>query len=245
MCLGDNDDTSTAAMSQRLEASNEDSYLSSGRPSNLLRTSFSNARLETLYRASSLQQRRGGLYCFLISAIFYGIYTIASPEPELIARGVTAVFLGLNLGLLVWAEHGIRARDALWSAVPHVVWQLWAAQLLLQLFLKSTEVTPRDGLGWLLLLLYLLFATLPLRISLCALLALGTALMYIVAVVGLSKAPAQMPIDVLVGNVIPHTHVHTSHIIFHVVEFSRKMSKYLVFEIFKSIVWGHTKIKYF
>ncbi|XP_015592323.1 adenylate cyclase type 3 [Cephus cinctus] len=185
-------------MTQRLETSNEESYLNSGRPSNLLKTSFSSSKLERLYRASSLQQRRGGLQCFLLSAVLYDAFTLASPEPELPARSLTAVFLGLNLGLLAWAERGTRARDALWALVPHVAWGLSIGQLLAQPFLKVTEVTPRDGLGWLLLLLYLLFATLPLRIFLCSLLAFGTAATYIVTVVGLSKEPAQTPINVLI-----------------------------------------------
>ncbi|KAK2580015.1 hypothetical protein KPH14_012304 [Odynerus spinipes] len=185
-------------MSQRLETSNEESYLNSGRPSNLLRTSFSNAKLERLYRASSLQQRRGGLQCFLLSAVLYGAYTVASPEPELPARGLTAVFLGLNLGLLAWAEHGTRARDTLWAAVPHVAWWLSTGQLLAQLFLKSSEVTPRDGLGWLLLFLYLLFATLPLRLSFCILLAIATAAAYMVTVFRLSRVPILSLIDVLI-----------------------------------------------
>ncbi|PBC32774.1 Adenylate cyclase type [Apis cerana cerana] len=185
-------------MLRRQETSNEDSYLSAGRPSNLLRTSFSSAKLETLYRASSLQQRRGGLEYFLLSAFLFGANTLFTPGQELPARGLTAVFLGLNLGFLAWAKHNPRAKDALWSLVPHMVWQLSTAHLLAQLFLKSTEVTPRDGLGWLLLMLYLLFATLPLRLSFCVLLACSTATIYVISVVGLSKAPAQIPVDVLV-----------------------------------------------
>ncbi|XP_066589148.1 adenylate cyclase type 3 [Prorops nasuta] len=185
-------------MPDRVETLNEDSYLASGRPSNLLRTSFSNAQLEKLYQASSLQQRRGGLECFLLSATIYGLYTAAIPGSELAIRGITAVYVGVNLGLLAWAESSSRARDVLWSIVPHVAWQLSTAELLSQLFHKSSEVTPRDGLGWLLLLLYLLFATLPLRLPLCYLLGLGTAATYIVSVVGLSKAPTQTPLDVLI-----------------------------------------------
>ncbi|XP_043288033.1 adenylate cyclase type 3 isoform X2 [Venturia canescens] len=185
-------------MSQRPIPPNEESYLKSGRPSNLLKTSFSSSKLEKLYRASSLQQRRGGLHCFLLSAILFDIYTLASPEPELPARGITAVFLGLNLALLALAESGTRARDALWSAIPHLAWHISTGQLLVQLFFKSTEVVPRDGLGWLLLLLYLLFATLPLRLLHCAFLAFGTATTYIVAVVGLAKIPTQTPIEVLI-----------------------------------------------
>lgn len=176
---------------------NEESYLKSGRPSSLLKSNFSCPKLERLYRASSLQQRRGGLHCFLLSAIFYDIYTLVSPEPELQARGICAIFMGLNLGLLALAKRGTTARNTLWSALPHVAWQLSTAQLLVQLFLKS-DVTQRDSLGWLLLLIYFIFATLPLRLLHCALLALGTVTTYIVAVVGLGKNPFQTPIDVLV-----------------------------------------------
>ncbi|OAD60853.1 hypothetical protein WN48_04668 [Eufriesea mexicana] len=186
-------------MLRRQETSNEDSYLSAGRPSNLLRTSFSSAKLETLYRASSLRQRRGGLEYFLISVLLYGIQTLVVPVQDLPARGFTAVFLGLNLGLLAWIEHNQRAKDAFWSVVPHVAWQLTIAHLLGQLYFKTTDVTPGDALGWLLLMLYLLFATLPLRLSLCVLLAIATTVVYILTVVGLSKAPSQIPIDILVG----------------------------------------------
>lgn len=183
---------------------NEDSYLSCGRPSNLLKTSFSSARLEKLYRASSLQQRRGGLTCFLMSAILYGVYTVSMPGMELPARGVSAVFLSLNIGLLVWVESGTKARNSLWSVVPCVIGQLWIVHLPAQLFLKSVKVTPRDGLGWMLLLLYLLFATLPLKLCRCTSLALGSVLVYFIAVIGLSSTTLEelktQPVDVLVGN---------------------------------------------
>ncbi|KZC14218.1 Adenylate cyclase type 3 [Dufourea novaeangliae] len=186
-------------MSRRPETSNEDSYLIAGRPSNLLRTSFTSAQLEGLYRDSSLQQRRGGLQCFLISALFYGVQTMATPGQGLHARSLNAVFLGVNLGLLAWAEHNPRGKDALsWILVPHMAWYLSIAQLLAQLCLKTGEVTPRDGLGWLLLLLYLLYATLPLRLFFCALDAQSTVLTYILVVIVLPKGIAQIPIDVLV-----------------------------------------------
>ncbi|XP_029679778.1 adenylate cyclase type 3-like [Formica exsecta] len=189
-------------MSQRQETTNEESYLNCGRPSNLLKTSFSSARLEKLYRASSLQQRRGGLTCFLMSAILYGVYAVAVPGIELLARSVTAAFLSLNIGLLIWAEHGTKARNSLWSVVPCIVGQMWIVHLPAQLFLKSTKVTPRDSLGWMLLLLYLLFASLPLKLCRCTLLALSSVLIYFFAVIGLSSATLEdlktQPIDVLI-----------------------------------------------
>ncbi|XP_044580736.1 adenylate cyclase type 3-like [Cotesia glomerata] len=185
-------------MSQRQILPNEESYLKSGRPSRIFKTSFANPNLERLYRASSLQQRRGGLHCFLISAILYDMYMLISPDVEVTTKGIFAVFLGLNLGLLALAERGTRARDKLWTTMPHLAWQLSTAQILIHLFLKNNAVTPRDSFGWLLLLLYLLFATLPLRLLHVALLVFGTASTYIVAVIGLAKIPSQTPIEVLI-----------------------------------------------
>ncbi|XP_012056949.1 PREDICTED: adenylate cyclase type 3 [Atta cephalotes] len=181
---------------------NEDSYLRCGRPSNLLKTSFSSARLEKLYRASSLQQRRGGLTCFLMSAILYGLYTVSTPGMELPARCVSAVFLSLNFFLLIWAESGTKARNSLWSVVPCVVGELWIVHLSAQLFLKSNKVTPMDSLAWMLLLLYLLFATLPLKLLRCANLTASSILLYLIAIIGLSSRTLEdltsQPIDVLI-----------------------------------------------
>ncbi|XP_018317057.1 adenylate cyclase 3 [Mycetomoellerius zeteki] len=183
---------------------NEDSYLRCGRPSNLLKTNFSSARLEKLYRASSLQQRRGGLTCFLMSAILYGLYTVSTPGMVLSARCVSAVFLSLNFFLLVWAESGTKTRNSLWSVVPCVVGELWIVHLSAQLFLKSDKVTPMDSLAWMLLLLYLLFATLPLKLIRCVNLATSSILLYLIAIIGLSSNTLEdltsQPVDILVCN---------------------------------------------
>lgn len=187
----------SATMSKH-EPSNEESYLYSGRPSNLLKTRFSSLSLEQLYRSSSLQTRRGGLLCFLAPAIIHATLIICQTNAGLLARGVTAIFLGLNLCLLAWIGRSAKAKDCLWSTISHFAWQLFTTQILVQLLFKNTEVTPREGMGWMLLMLYLLFATLPLRLSLCALLALITAATYILAVIGLAKEPANTPIDVIV-----------------------------------------------
>ena len=74
----------------------------------------------------------------------------------------------------------------------------------LSLFLKSNKVTPMDSLAWMLLLLYLLFATLPLKLLRCANLAASSILLYLIAIIGLSSKTLEdltsQPIDVLVGN---------------------------------------------
>lgn len=194
-------------MSQRQQTpTNEDSYLSCGRPSNLLKTSFSSARLEKLYRASSLQQRRGGLTCFLMAAILYGLYTLSTPGTVLLARCISATFLVLNSSFLLQTRciKINTARNTIWSVMPCIVGQLWIVHLPAQLFLKPVKVTPRDSLAWMLLLLYLLFATLPLKLCRCTSLALGSVLVYFIAVIGLSSATLEdlktQPVDILVGN---------------------------------------------
>ncbi|KAJ8684229.1 hypothetical protein QAD02_020021 [Eretmocerus hayati] len=181
-------------------ATNEESYLHSGRPARLLRPSFTCERLERLYRSGSLHQRRGGLQCFLLAAVFFDFYALFLPvgaggDAELPRRGLTFGLLALNLCLLAWAERGTRARDALWSVVPHVAWLSALTQLVAQLWLHPDQPTPRHFLGWLLLLLYLYFATLPVRFSLCCILAVGTAALYLLTVLHL--APAALPLDVL------------------------------------------------
>ncbi|XP_020286461.1 adenylate cyclase type 3 [Pseudomyrmex gracilis] len=184
---------------------NEDSYLSSGRPSNLLRTSFSSAHLEKLYRASSLQQRRGGFTCFLMSAILYGVYTVITPGLELTARCIAIGYLNINIVLLVLAEcctH--RVINRLWSVMRCCIGQYWILHMFAQMLFKPGRVTPRDGLAWMLLLLYLLFAALPLKLSRCATLAIYSVLVYFVAVTGLTFTPEEFslltnpPVDVLI-----------------------------------------------
>lgn len=199
--LEDDEERYTSVMSQRPDTCNEDSYLRSGRPSSLFRTSFSNAQLEEFYRASSLQQRRGGLQYFLMSMIFYGIYTVSSPDLELPSRSVAAVSLGLNLCLLVWAKYSTKKNDTLsaikWTST--LVWQLCIGVLLLQVYVKTTDVTLRDELGWLLLFLYLLFATLPLFLPCCVIYAFCAVFTYTSCIHLSTKEPISY--DILVGNV--------------------------------------------
>jgi hypothetical protein len=106
-------------------------------------------------------------------------------------RGLTIAFVGLNLGLLAWCCRGIQ-HSSIWAAVPHIAWHLANSQLLAHLFLKKNEVTGRDSLGWVLLLDYLLYVTLPLRLRYCVVLSVGTCASYLVAVVGLGRSDAHL-----------------------------------------------------
>lgn len=179
---------------------NEESYLKNGRPTNLFKTAFSDKNLESLYRSSSLHQRRGALRCFLLTAIFYDIFQFFSPETKFLGRGIALVMLGVNILLLIWAEKGTKARNVLWSILPQAAWAVAVGQLLAQLFVKWVDVTPRDHMGWLLLFIYLHFATLPLRLPFCFLLAFITMILYGGTVFMLGRMFNVMPqIEVLVS----------------------------------------------
>ncbi|KDR18334.1 Adenylate cyclase type 3, partial [Zootermopsis nevadensis] len=157
-----------------------------------LQRSFRDPALEKLYQSYSVKQKRAGLEVFLYAAILYDVYMLVVPGgQDALMRGLTIAFLGLNLGLLAWCCRGVQ-HSSVWAAVPHLAWHLANSQLLAHLFLKKNEVTGRDSLGWVLLLDYLLFVTLPLRLRYCVVLSAGTCASYLVAIVGLGKSDAHL-----------------------------------------------------
>lgn len=165
-----------------------------------LQRSFRDPALERLYQSYSTRQKRAGLRCFLYAALLYDVYALAFPAgQDVLLRGLLAVFLTLNLGLLAWCYAGGGGgggagwRGPLWAAAPHLAWHLANAQLLATLFLQRREGSPRDLLGWALLLDYLLFVSLPLRLRYCAVLSAGTCASYLVAVAGLARADLFLP----------------------------------------------------
>jgi len=154
--------------------------------------SFRDPALEKLYQSYSVKQKRPGLEVFLYAAILYDLYMLLVPGgQDAVMRGLTIAFVGLNLGLLAWCCRGIQ-HSSIWAAVPHIAWHLANSQLLAHLFLKKNEVTGRDSLGWVLLLDYLLYVTLPLRLRYCVVLSVGTCASYLVAVVGLGRSDAHL-----------------------------------------------------
>uniref|UniRef100_A0ABD2WWJ3 Adenylate cyclase type 3 n=1 Tax=Trichogramma kaykai TaxID=54128 RepID=A0ABD2WWJ3_9HYME len=184
------------------QLTNEESYLKNGRPLNVFKLGFSDPKLEELYRLSALKERRGGLQYFLVSAVLYDFYAIGLPDSHALVRVPVGVGLAVNLALLAWSEWATKPRsDGLWQrAVPYLAWLVSSAQLIGPLFLKAGhDVTPRDNFGWLLMLVYLHFATLPLRLSLCLGLAVATTAAYLGSVYGLSNLDVSVNVILLTG----------------------------------------------
>ncbi|XP_028137320.1 adenylate cyclase type 3 [Diabrotica virgifera virgifera] len=149
---------------------------------------FTDPSLEKLYQSFSVKQKRAGLECFLLTAILFDIYMLVVPSGQDIwIFGFMSLFLTVNSCILIWCKRSFESK-LLWAAVPHLCWHVANAQILIALFLKKNEVTLRDSLGWVLLLDYLIYVTLPIRLRYIIILSLGTCASYIAALIGLSKS---------------------------------------------------------
>lgn len=135
--------------------------------------------LERLYRSYSAKQKRAALPCFVFAAFAYDIYALTLPSFQPV---VTLVFILIWCVTLGWP----RLREH--RATPHVAWSLFLLQLLLHLGLQPQGLTPRDSLGWVLLLDFLLYVALPLPLRFCLLVSVITCSLYLVLVVILVKS---------------------------------------------------------
>ncbi|KAK6631967.1 hypothetical protein RUM44_006997 [Polyplax serrata] len=158
----------------------------------LFRRAFNDASLEKLYLSYSVEQKREGLHCFLLASILYDIYYLAIPCDSENFNWPLVGFLVCNFLLLLWCLFGIRKCSPIWPAIPHVSWLVSIAQLLIGLVLKSSDVTGHDNLGWTVLMDYLLYVLLPLRLRYCILLSLVTCASYLTAITQLVKNDAHI-----------------------------------------------------
>ncbi|XP_053673323.1 adenylate cyclase type 3 [Anopheles nili] len=148
------------------------------------------AVLDKLYQSYALKQKRVAFLCYLIASILYDCWAIAVPQGQSVeCTAVTCVFLFINVFLAVVLRFFGRSRfrGIIWEIAPHLAWLLAIMQLFLQLFLKGS-VTPRDSLGWAVLLNFLVYVTLPVLLKYTGLLlGLGSFATYVNAIIGLAK----------------------------------------------------------
>uniref|UniRef100_A0A1S4H1H7 adenylate cyclase n=1 Tax=Anopheles gambiae TaxID=7165 RepID=A0A1S4H1H7_ANOGA len=148
------------------------------------------AVLDKLYQSYALKQKRVAFACYLIASILFDVWAIAVPQGQSVESiVVTSVFLTINIVLAIvlrFCGRG-RFRGVIWEIAPHLAWLLAIKQLFLQLFLKGS-VTPRDSLGWAVLLNFLVYVTLPVLLKYTGiLLGLGSFATYVNAIIGLAK----------------------------------------------------------
>ncbi|KAG4080688.1 hypothetical protein HA402_013218 [Bradysia odoriphaga] len=128
---------------------------------------LSSSVLEKLYQRYSIKQRRAGLECFLAASVLFDLWAIFIPQGQLPESiGITCVFLLLNVLLIIILKIFKRSkhRGILYDVTPMVAWIIAILQLLLQLLMKIT-ITPRDSLGWAILLNFLVHVSLPIPLK--------------------------------------------------------------------------------
>ncbi|EDW78192.1 uncharacterized protein Dwil_GK24141 [Drosophila willistoni] len=126
--------------------------------------------LNELYHNYSIKQRRSGLKWFLFAAILFNLWTICIPwEQAVPTRVVNCCMLVAYLALTALLHIGRRSEQpsmrslhqAMLTIIPKALWFLamlhFAAYVMLQ-----ASFSPRDVLGWAILLNFLIYVTLPL-----------------------------------------------------------------------------------
>lgn len=126
--------------------------------------------LNELYHNYSIKQRRSGLKWFLFAAVLFNLWTICIPwEQAFLTRVVNCSMFVAYVALTALMHIGRRSEkptlrrfhQSLLTIVPRALWFLsmlhFAAYVMLQ-----TTFSPRDVLGWSILLNFLIYVTLPL-----------------------------------------------------------------------------------
>ncbi|XP_016964213.1 adenylate cyclase type 3 isoform X1 [Drosophila biarmipes] len=126
--------------------------------------------LNELYHNYSIKQRRSGLKWFLFAAVLFNIWTIVIPWDQAVpTRVVNCCMLVAYLALTALLHIGRRSEQPalkrfhqiLLTIIPRALWLLsilhFAAYIILQ-----PSFSPRDVLGWAILLNFLVYVTLPL-----------------------------------------------------------------------------------
>ncbi|KAH8292802.1 hypothetical protein KR054_006894 [Drosophila jambulina] len=126
--------------------------------------------LNELYHNYSIKQRRSGLKWFLFAAVLFNIWTIAIPwDQALPTRVVNCCMLVAYLALTALLHIGRRSEQPalkrfhqiLLTIVPRALWLLSVLHFSAYVILQPS-FSPRDLLGWDILLNFLVYVTLPL-----------------------------------------------------------------------------------
>ncbi|XP_016988235.1 adenylate cyclase type 3 isoform X1 [Drosophila rhopaloa] len=126
--------------------------------------------LNELYHNYSIKQRRSGLKWFLFAAVLFNIWTIGIPWDQAVpTRVVNCCMLVAYLALTALLHIGrrsekpslLRFHQILLTIVPRALWLLSILHFAAYVFLQPS-FSPRDLLGWAILLNFLVYVTLPL-----------------------------------------------------------------------------------
>lgn len=167
--------TQHLAFSHRVEA------MEAGTSDQLFPKSFKDATLERLFQSYSVKQKRSAIECYLLASVLFNLQNIILiVEVNSVNFVHSVVFLTVNIFIFFWCR--FRAKP-FWSVIPHVTWGLSLLQVLVHMGLQVYPHTSRDYIGWILLISFFIYATLPLELQTCRLLSLVSCIVYICVLV--------------------------------------------------------------
>ncbi|XP_059613778.1 adenylate cyclase type 3 [Phlebotomus argentipes] len=159
--------------------------------------------LEKLYQNYSIKQKRSGLFCFLLTSLLFDLWAIAIPQGQTFwSLGCVCLFLLSNVILLVVLIFGGKFKDTVWRFAPYLGWTFAFLQLALHLVLKDNLI-PKDSLGWVMLLNFLVYIILPVPMKYHLIFfGIATFFMYTGVIMGMAQVDAEFWRQVLVDMVL-------------------------------------------
>lgn len=165
-----------------------------------LHRTFVDKDVEQLFQAYHERQRRSDLHILLSAGVTFTLYgcvlcflqgTGRVPPFVLLAIGVVMLLLMPLCRLQKFPER-------LWILLPYLVWVLFLVAVGVFVVLGPPAPMPRQPLLWLVLLHFMLFVGLPLRLPACLLLTILTATDHLVTSLLLVAEPHRLTLEVSV-----------------------------------------------
>uniref|UniRef100_A0A8D8TR29 adenylate cyclase n=1 Tax=Cacopsylla melanoneura TaxID=428564 RepID=A0A8D8TR29_9HEMI len=142
--------------------------------------SFKDAVLERLFQTYSVKQKRSAIECYLLASVLFNLQNLVLIVDVNSVHFVhSLVFLTVNIFIFLWCRFSSKP---FWSVIPHVTWGLSLLQVLVHMGLQVYPHTSRDYLGWILLISFFIYATLPVELQMCRLLSIVSCIVYILVI---------------------------------------------------------------
>lgn len=163
-----------------------------------LHRTFVDKDVEQLFQAYHERQRRSDLHILLAAGVTFAAYSsvvcflhgVGPLLPlVLLAIGVLMLLLMLLCRLHVFPERS-------WILLPYLAWALVLSAVGVFVVLGPPTPVPRQALLWLILLHFLLFVGLPLRLPACLLLTILTASAHLASALLLVPDPRRLTLQV-------------------------------------------------
>ncbi|KAH1001555.1 hypothetical protein HUJ04_005555, partial [Dendroctonus ponderosae] len=137
--------------------------------------------LEWLYRKFSRKQKKVGLDCFMLTAIIFSIYmlVVSNTCNSIVSIGYLIVYVGA----LVLSKLAIFKTDTANVRIALVCSLFVICQLGTAAFLRGTQSTVRENLGWALIFNFMIFVTMPLPLKHCSLISWAFCSFYLLTLI--------------------------------------------------------------